>query len=360
MFRILRFPGNINLMRKAVTLRPRLRGFNGLMQPSEVASHFQPVSKNNIEALLARVAAGVTDPRAGIFGPDSISWRINRESALFLGAGRAALLQLAHPWVAAALRQHSSLLNQPVARFHNTFRIVFTMVFGTLDQALAAARHLYSLHTRITGDLTEDIAGWKRGDHYEANEINALRWVFATLVDSALLAYESVFGALPSQDRERFYHEAKTLAALFGIPAASLPANLEDFSAYFQAMCTAGDSSGALGVNADARAMAGNLLQGAGSWIRPPRWYRALTTSWLPVRLREEFHLSFSPADQLSAARALRRIPSVCRRFPAALRFIGPWHEAQARLVGRRLGLIGRLANRFWIGAARMPFDREE
>src|SRR5438270_31528 len=66
-----------------------------------------------------------TDPQAGIFGPFSISWRIHRESALFLGAGRAALLQLAHPWVAAAIDRHSKVRNQPIARFHNTFRVVF-------------------------------------------------------------------------------------------------------------------------------------------------------------------------------------------------------------------------------------------
>src|SRR5580658_9082035 len=152
---------------------------------SEPVSKLDPVSPHDFEALLNRVADGAADRNAGIFGPDSMSWRINRESALFLGAGRAALLQLAHPWVASALRQHSSLLNKPIARFHNTFRIVFTMVFGTADQALAASRHLYALHTRITGELTEDTAGWKRGDRYEANEIYALRWVFATLVESA-------------------------------------------------------------------------------------------------------------------------------------------------------------------------------
>ncbi len=149
-----------------------------------ISRRFSPVS-----------TAGVTDRNAGIFGPESMSWRINRESALFLGAGRAALLQLAHPWVTAALQQHSSLLNKPIARFHNTFRIVFTMVFGTADQAFAASSNLYALHTRITGALAEDAAGWKRGDRYQANEINALRWVFATLVDSALLAHESIFGA---------------------------------------------------------------------------------------------------------------------------------------------------------------------
>jgi uncharacterized protein (DUF2236 family) len=329
------------------------------MEPSGIVISAQPICHHDIEALLARVSAGVADPNAGIFGPGSMSWRINRESALFLGAGRAALLQLAHPWVAAALRQHSSLLGRPIARFHNTFRIVFTMVFGTLDQALTAARHLYSLHTRIKGELTEDAAGWKRGDHYEANEINALRWVFATLVESALLAHETVFGALPPHDRERYYQETKALAALFGIPAASLPANLEDFSAYIREMCQVGDSSGALDVTADARAIAHNLLAGAGSWIKPPQWYRALTVSWLPLRFREEFELSFGPSDQLAATRATQRIPAIYRRLPAAVRFIGPWHEAQARLSGRSPGLIAGLSNRFWIGDGQMPFGSE-
>jgi uncharacterized protein (DUF2236 family) len=32
-----------------------------------------------------------------------MTWRVNREAILFLAAGRALLLQLAHPWVAAAV-----------------------------------------------------------------------------------------------------------------------------------------------------------------------------------------------------------------------------------------------------------------
>src|SRR3954470_10588946 len=129
------------------------------------------VSRADSEALIAAVHRGTTDPRAGIFGPQSMSWRINRESALFLGAGRAALLQLAHPWVATALEQHSSLMGRPIARFHSTFRIVFAMIFGSLDQAVAAARHLYQAHTYIRGEMAEDAGVWRRGSAYEANEI---------------------------------------------------------------------------------------------------------------------------------------------------------------------------------------------
>jgi uncharacterized protein (DUF2236 family) len=130
------------------------------MRPGdEVESSAAYVSASDSKSLLAAVAARAANPIAGIYGPEPLSWRINRESALFLGAGRAALLQLAHPWVTAALAEHSRAMNRPIARFHSTFRIVFTMIFGSLEQALAAARPLHALHTRIRGVLPEDVAG---------------------------------------------------------------------------------------------------------------------------------------------------------------------------------------------------------
>jgi uncharacterized protein (DUF2236 family) len=317
------------------------------------------VSPAGSEALLRAIAARTPNRNAGIFGPDSMSWRINRESALFLGAGRAALLQLAHPWVTASLAEHSTVMNDPIQRFHNTFRVVFTMVFGTLDQALAAARHLYSLHTRIRGEMTEDVACWKRGSGYEANEIRALRWVFATLVESAVLAHDCVLPPLTDQEREEYYGEWKTLAALFGLPASSLPENWEAFAAYNHAMHAPADPGmGELGVSDRARAMAQNLLAGAGSWVRPPRWYRALTTEWLPERFRSEFALKFGATEQQEAARARRRLPAIYRRLPAAIRFTGPWREAQARLAGRRVGALTRCNNRFWIGRPLLPFAK--
>jgi uncharacterized protein (DUF2236 family) len=294
----------------------------------------------------------VADRNAGIFGPDSLSWRINRESALFLGAGRAALLQLAHPWVAAALAQHSTLLSDPIKRFHGTFRVVFTMVFGSLDQALTAARLLHTLHTRIRGELPEDVAGWQRGARYEANEIAALRWVYSTLVESAVLAYECAVAPLTPVDREKYYEESRTLAALFGIPAEALPECWDSFAAYNEQM----HASDALGVSATAQTMAKSLLAGAGSWIKPPFWYRALTTEWLPVRFRAEFGLDFGAREQQAAAHARRRFRAIYKGLPRVVRFTGPSREAQARLAGRPAGAFTKLSNRFWIGQPLLPF----
>jgi uncharacterized protein (DUF2236 family) len=309
------------------------------------------VSGRDLETLLTAFDDRSGNPRAGIFGPGSTNWKINRESALFLGAGRAALLQLAHPWVAAALAEHSTLLSDPIARFQNTFRVVFAMIFGTRDQALQSSRRLHALHSKIRGKLPEDVGRYAQDSRYAANEVAALRWVFATLVESAIIAYEYVLPPLTAAEHEQYYAESKTVAALFGIPPSALPQDWPGFAAYSEEMVR----SDALGVSDGARAMARNLLEGAGSWIRPPRWYRALTALSIPVRFREEFGLGIEATDRRSVALALRWLPHVYRAMPHSLRFVGPYREAERRLAGRSLGITGRWSNRFWIGQPQMP-----
>ena len=308
-----------------------------------------------LEHLLGEVRDSAVRPSGGIFGPTSVSWKINRESALFLAAGRAALLQLAHPWVAAAIAEHSKTLTDPVGRFHQTFRVMFTMVFGSLEQALAASRRLYRRHSGIRGELPEAVGRFAKGAVYEANEIDALRWVYATLVDSALLAYELVLPPLSGAEREQYYEESKILAALFGISRNRLPLHWPEFKAYFDSTC----ESSLLAVSSDTRHMAHQLQRGSGSWMRPPFWYTALTTRLLPPRLREEFGLAFGEREERAAARAIRWLPKIYRRLPAGLRFVGPYQEAQAKLRGKaHPGLTVRLSNWLWIGEpALLRFD---
>lgn len=313
------------------------------------------VTRGNLESLIADVERQVSCPAEGVFGADSLSWKINRESALFLGAGRAALLQLAHPWVASALDQHSAVMAKPVERFHNTFRVVFTMIFGSFDQARRASRSLHDLHTRIRGRVPETVAGYPSGSAYEANAIPALRWVFATLVESAVLAYECALPPLTEQERIAYYTEARTLAKLFGIPGDALPQEWSGFTQYIAAMF----QSQELGVSDRARAMAHRLLAGSGSWVPIPRWYYALTTELLPTRFVTEFSLRFEAAEKDLARRSRQWLSRIYPKLPSVFRFVGPYHEAQAHLAQRSPGLLVRRSNRFWIGEVRLPFGED-
>jgi uncharacterized protein (DUF2236 family) len=318
---------------------------------SSLTTDSATVSRHDLELRIAAAEQSVKDPIAGVFGPDSITWRINREAALFLGAGRAALLQLAHPWVAVSLDQHSSLLAKPIARFHSTFRVVFTMIFGSAPQAFRVARSLYQRHTTITGELPVAVAGYSKDAPYQALHLPALLWVYATLIDSAVIAYQCVLPPLDDADLESYYSESKILAGLFGLPPESLPADWPSFQAYISDM----SASQALGVDDRSRAMAHRIMTGAGSSIPIPRWYQALTAHWLPPRFRQEFALPFGLREQSRVQAAQRNLPRIYAMLAAPLRYVGPYREAQARLANHPVGFITDRSNRFWIGQPRMP-----
>jgi uncharacterized protein (DUF2236 family) len=312
----------------------------------------QYVSHANIEELLSELEKLPGESRLGFFGPDSVTWRVNRESAIFLGAGRAALLQLAHPWVATSLVRHSNLMNDAIGRFHSTFRVIYTMLFGTRAQAIAASRQLYRLHAGISGELPHAVGARPRGEHYEANEVHALSWVYATLVESAILAYEFVLPPLSRGEREQYYVESKRMAALFGIPARTLPADWATFVRYSAEMI----ESPLLAVDEDARALGHSVLSGVGTRVRPPGWYRALTSSWMPPRLRTAFELSFGAQEEEAVRSVAGRLPQLYQRIPSLVRFVGPFHEAEDRLRGRSPGPLTRRNNRFWMGQPRLLY----
>ncbi len=312
----------------------------------------RPVPASELEKLLAELKKSIAAPQEGIFGPASISWKINRESALFLAAGRAALLQLAHPWVAAAIAQHSRTLDDPIGRFHHTFRVIFTMVFGPAENALAAARQLHRLHQTIAGTLPAAAGGFQQGTPYEANEITALRWVYATLVDSALVAYELLLPPLSDAEKEQYFSESLAMAALFGIAREHLPGSWQEFRSYVKMTV----ESGILGVSPSTQALAQRLQSGAGLPVPPPFWYRALTIQLLPPPVREHFQLPYGEREQRAASRALTLLRPVYKRLPRALRFVGPYNEARNRLRGRQPGPAIRLSNRLWVGQATL-FD---
>jgi uncharacterized protein (DUF2236 family) len=113
------------------------------------------VTRSDLEAALADLAAEIDDPLAGIHGPGSLGWRYGREAQNFLGAGRAALMQLAHAPVARAIESHSRVLVDVRGRFQRTFDNVFAMTFGDLDHAIRSARRVHNVHVRITGEHSE-------------------------------------------------------------------------------------------------------------------------------------------------------------------------------------------------------------
>ena len=209
------------------------------------------------------------------------------------------------------------------------------MVFGTTGQALAAARRLHRRHTAISGILEEDAGAFAAGSPYCANDVAALRWVHATLTDTALVAYQLVNPPLSVADRERYYTEARLFAALFGIPQSALPQSWADLPGTSTVCC---DRTRSRWADA-ARSIAAELFSGAGTRLRVPSWYRALTATPLAAAAAGCIRLPYGPSEQRSAERALTRsamcIPG-CRRACAMSRRITRRSHGLPGATGRR------------------------
>jgi uncharacterized protein (DUF2236 family) len=305
------------------------------------------VTQDEFEARLEQLRATVSDPRAGVFGPSSKLWEVNRHSIIFLAAGRAAFLQVAHPYVAHAITQHSISLSHPILRFQRTFAGVFAMVYGDIESALAAARHVHRTHTGIRGVITEDVGAFEKGTHYAAKSPEALFWVHATLWDSSVRIFEYFVRRLDPAEKEQYYEETKRFAFLFGVPDEVIPPTWSDFIAYNEAMWR----SDTLAVGEQAATICESLLTPPTAALHPMmRWYRGIVAGQLPERIRDQFGLELNLETYW---RSMRRLRVLEPRLPRRLRFLPAYVAAMRRIEGRtRRDPIGELLDRAFVGTA--------
>ncbi|HEU5314770.1 MAG TPA: oxygenase MpaB family protein [Chloroflexota bacterium] len=277
----------------------------------------------------------------GLAGPESIAWRINREIVLLLGWGRAVLLQLAHPLVAAGVADHSVFVREPALRRRRLLQTVDAMLaltFGTREEVEGAARGINTIHDHVHGELSEETGTFARGTRYSAHDPELLRWVHATLMDSFPLTHRLFVGDLSDQEVERYLREAAGLEPLLGIPAGSLPRTRAGLDAYLTHMT----QSGAIRVGADARRIARDLLNPALPWqmgrlLWPVLWLSRLPTiGLLPPEIREQYGFRWTRGHAL----ALRALSAVARcivpRTPGVLRHWPIARRAAARASGDR------------------------
>lgn len=288
------------------------------------------------------------DPRAGIYGPDSMMWKLGRETIGFFGGGRAALLQLAHPWVANAIDQHSATRSDPLGRFRRTFINVFTMIFGSTDQVMRVANNVHHIHAGIKGSLPEESGAFAEGSRYEANEVGAMLWVHATLWDTQVRMYELIFPALTGAEKERYYQETKLFAYLFGIPEDALPPDWGAFQEYMDRMY-ASDEIVARRVG---REMGDMIFDFGGPLLPALKWLRVMTAYMMPPRLRDEFGLPpDTPFNRRIYDSGLAMVKAVYPRLPDRVRFVPSYIEAQRRLAGKEhADIVTQGLNLAWLG----------
>jgi uncharacterized protein (DUF2236 family) len=253
------------------------------------------------------------DGDPGLFGPGSLAWQINGESVLLLGAGRALLMQVAHPLVAAGVADHSDFAENPFDRLWRTVDAALTVVFGDGEQWRGAVDRVTGIHANVHGE--------RDGARYSALDPELLLWVHATLVDSSLAAYDRFVRPVPPEIRERYYLEMRRMGSAFGVPEDAHPPTYADFRAYL-----VGTIAG-LRMGEECRCMARRVLSPPTPAVLFPAGIVSglLSVGLLPQRIRSALGLRWNRGTErafVAAAATLRStlplLPDRVRRWPHA------------------------------------------
>ena len=145
--------------------------------PGPIARPVKQAIAQQVVALFndrTRGEAPVIRQTDGLFGPQSVAWRVHGDvTSMMVGGIAGLLLQMLHPAVLAGVWDHSKFRNDMQGRLRRTARFIATTTFGGRQDALDSIARIRRIHSFVQGTLPD-------GTPYEANDPALLAWVHVT------------------------------------------------------------------------------------------------------------------------------------------------------------------------------------
>lgn len=264
------------------------------------------------------------------------------ESALLAGAGRAILLQIAHPAIGYGVARHSDFARRPMDRLNGTLTYIYALTSGTEDDKRAVRRAVDRAHRPVRNDAdaahadaahadaatsahavpaaarSGDPAAARSGDPaYDARDPHLQLWVAATLYDTAITVFELVNGPLDEESADHVYREYALLGTALQMPEELWPADRTAFRRYFERTVQQ------LSVDDTVRDVAATLLRAE----KAPLPIRAgmpiarfVTVALLPERVRDAFGYAWNDRRERRFRRLMRVAAPLYRALPERLR----------------------------------------
>lgn len=172
-----------------------------------------------------------TNDATDLFGPDSIPWRLIDHTALVPAAIYNAMIFELYPPCAYLSDNVGSLYDDPIGRALRTVAYIYTVIYGSRDQAVAVAEHVRRMHETM-------FTTWAvTGKQYCAADPDNLLWLHMTFVRGLLIAHERYgLGTLEPDEADRCWAEFVPFATLQGVPEDLVPSTAAEADEYFARM----------------------------------------------------------------------------------------------------------------------------
>ena len=164
----------------------------------------------------------------GLFGPDSVTWRIHADFPGMLSGGLCALmLQTLHPRALAGVWDHSNFREDLVGRLRRTTDFVAGSTYAGRSEAERLIARVRAIHARVQGTTAD-------GTPYRADDPALLTWVHVTESYGFLQGYRRYCRPVPTALADAYYAETAGVAEALG--ATCVPASEAEVAAYFDSV----------------------------------------------------------------------------------------------------------------------------
>jgi uncharacterized protein (DUF2236 family) len=170
-------------------------------------------------------------PDDGLFGPDSVTWRVMGEPVMWVAGVRALYLQALHPRTMMGTWQNTSFTDpgQAWGRFTRTAEYVRVRTYGCMAEVERAGRRLRKIHASLTGVDAD-------GNQFRLDEPELLRWVHCGEISSYADIARRSRVPVSAAELDTFVAEQRRSAALVGLEPAAVPGSMAELDDYYAAM----------------------------------------------------------------------------------------------------------------------------
>ncbi|MEJ2479050.1 MAG: oxygenase MpaB family protein [Acidihalobacter sp.] len=165
----------------------------------------------------------------GLFGPESLCWRIHADFPSMLCGGISALmLQMMHPLALAGVWDHSNFRDDMLGRLRRTSQFIAATTFASTADAQRLNDRVRAIHAKVFGVAPD-------GRPYSADDPELLTWIHVAEVKSFLEAYMRYRDPhLSEADQDRYLDEIARVAE--GLGAEEVPRTRQHVDAYIERM----------------------------------------------------------------------------------------------------------------------------
>ena len=152
----------------------------------------------------------------GLFGPESIAWKVHADFiSMMIGGISSLILQALHPQALAGVWDHSSFREDLKGRLGRTAFFIAATTYGSTEMANQIIEKVNQIHTQVTGFD-------EFGKPYSATDPHLLAWVHLTETRSFMSSYEDYRKEkINTQGQDQYFLEMSSLGKRMG--ARDLP-----------------------------------------------------------------------------------------------------------------------------------------